>query len=67
MYANGFLPAVYQPTMFRGGARPVRNLDLPHGVSLPQRRRDASISSAQLNEATRPAGRRRTGRTHRLV
>ena len=32
MYANGFLPAVYQPTMFRGGERPVRNLDLPPGV-----------------------------------
>src|SRR5208337_1603532 len=38
MYANGFLPAVYQPTMFRGSDRPVRNLDLPPGVSLPQRR-----------------------------
>src|SRR6185437_14073991 len=27
MYTNGFLPAVYQPTMFRAGSRPVRNLD----------------------------------------
>ena len=33
MYANGFLPAVYQPTMFRAGDRPVLNLDLPAGVA----------------------------------
>src|SRR5207247_2030878 len=38
MYANGFLPAIYQPTMLGGGPRPIRNLDLPPGVSLPQRR-----------------------------
>ncbi|MBL8206933.1 MAG: DUF1501 domain-containing protein [Blastocatellia bacterium] len=38
MYANGFLPAVYQPTMFRPGNRPVLNLDLPKGVTLEQRR-----------------------------
>jgi len=37
MYANGFLPAVYQPTMLRAGPRPVRNLDLPPGVSLQTR------------------------------
>jgi hypothetical protein len=37
MYSNGFLPAVYQPTMFRPGPRPVRNLDLPAGVSASQR------------------------------
>ncbi len=29
MYTHGFLPAVYQPTMFRPGDRPVVNLDLP--------------------------------------
>ncbi|MCA9048450.1 MAG: DUF1501 domain-containing protein [Planctomycetaceae bacterium] len=39
MYAHGFLPAVYQPTMFRPGARPVLNLDLPKDVTLQQRRR----------------------------
>ena len=33
MYMNGFLPAVYQPTTFRAGDRPVLNLDLPAGVS----------------------------------
>lgn len=37
MYANGFLPAVFQPTMFKPGATPVRNLGLPQGVSLAER------------------------------
>src|SRR5215471_5215317 len=37
MYTNGFLPAVYQPVMFRSGSRPIRNLDLPQGVHLSQR------------------------------
>src|SRR5438876_11686837 len=32
MYMNGFLPAVYQPTMFRSGPQPVRNLGLPPSV-----------------------------------
>jgi hypothetical protein len=50
IYANGFLPAVYQPTMFRGGAKPVRNLDLPDGVSLEQRRETVRLIRA-LNEA----------------
>jgi hypothetical protein len=50
MYANGFLPAVYQPTMFRSGPRPVRNLDLPEGVSLDGRRRTVRLIR-DLNEA----------------
>lgn len=50
MYANGFLPAVYQPTMFRGGPRPVRNLDLPPGVSLDGRRQTVRLIR-DLNEA----------------
>jgi hypothetical protein len=33
MYGTGFLPAVYQPTMFRAGAKPVLNLDFPPGVT----------------------------------
>ncbi len=37
MYGNGFLPAVYQPTTFRPGDRPVLNLDLPKGVSREDR------------------------------
>jgi hypothetical protein len=51
MYSNGFLPAVYQPVMFRGGPRPIRNLDLPPGVRLSQRRETAHLIRA-LNEAT---------------
>jgi hypothetical protein len=50
MYANGFLPAVYQPTMFRGGPRPVRNLDLPEGISTGQRRETVRLIR-DLNEA----------------
>lgn len=38
MYANGFLPAVYQPTAFRAGNQPVLNLDLPRGVKIEERR-----------------------------
>jgi hypothetical protein len=37
MYMHGFLPAVYQPTMFRAGTKPILNLDLPPGVSHRQR------------------------------
>ncbi len=50
MYMHGFLPAVYQPTMFRPGDRPVLNLDLPKGVSLAQRRRTLDLIRS-LNQA----------------
>src|SRR5207249_3686185 len=50
MYTNGFLPAVYQPTMFHGSDRPVRNLDLPAGVSLAERRRTIDLIR-NLNQA----------------
>jgi hypothetical protein len=50
MYANGFLPAVYQPTMLRHGPKPVRNLDLPDGVTLPQRRETVRLIR-DLNQA----------------
>jgi hypothetical protein len=43
MYANGFLPAVYQPTMLRPGNRPVLNLDLPAGVSIAERRKTVDL------------------------
>jgi hypothetical protein len=43
MYTNGFLPAVYQPTLFRPGDRPVLNLDLPKGVTLDQRRKTLGL------------------------
>src|SRR5437764_3658469 len=39
MYSNGFLPSIYQPTMFRPGDKPVLNLDMPKGTSLSTRRK----------------------------
>ncbi len=51
MYANGFLPAVYQPTMFRPGDHPVLNLDLPSGVPPEQRKRTLKLVR-DLNRAT---------------
>ncbi len=51
MYMHGFLPAVYQPTMFRPGDRPVLNLDLPRDVGLDRRRRTLRLIR-ELNEAT---------------
>ena len=50
MYTNGFLPAIYQPTMMRPGAKPVLNLDLPKGVSLAERRETLKLLRG-LNEA----------------
>jgi hypothetical protein len=43
MYGNGFLPAVYQPTMMRPGDRPVLNLELPKGVTPDQRRKTLDL------------------------
>ncbi len=51
MYSQGFLPAIYQPTMFRPGNKPVLNLDLPPGVSLAERRRTLDLIR-HLNETT---------------
>ncbi len=51
MYTNGFLPSVYQPTMFRPGKKPVLNLDLPKGVSLTERRKSLDLLR-DLNQAT---------------
>jgi hypothetical protein len=53
MYTNGFLPSVYQPTMFRPGAKPVLNLDLPKGVTLDERRRSIALLK-DLNQAGMP-------------
>jgi len=50
MYTNGFLPAAYQPALFRAGARPVLNLELPKGISMPRRRKTVDFIR-QLNEA----------------
>src|SRR5215467_1458917 len=43
MYTNGFLPAVYQPTIFRPGGRPVLNLDLPKESTLDGRRKTLGL------------------------
>ncbi len=50
MYTNGFLPAAYQPALFRAGKRPVLNLEIPQGVSL-ERRRKTMAFLRELNEA----------------
>lgn len=55
MYMNGFLPAVYQPTMLRSGPQPVRNLTLPPGVTMAQRRETMRLIQ-DLNEASLPPG-----------
>ena len=51
MYAHGFLPAIYQPTMFRTRGAPVMNLDLPIGVSSTERQATIDLIR-RLNEAT---------------
>ncbi len=51
MYMHGFLPARFQPTMFRPGARPVLNLEPPSHVSPDQRRATWQLVE-QLNKAT---------------
>src|SRR5437588_134848 len=50
MYMHGFLPAVYQPTMLGSGPRPIRNLDLPSGVT-PEERQKTVTLIRDLNEA----------------
>ena len=55
MYMQGFLPAIYQPSMFRPGSKPVLNLDLPKGVSMDERRKTLQLLKG-LNEAIMTAG-----------
>lgn len=43
MYMNGFLPAVYQPSMLRPGKKPLLNLDLPKGVNEPERKKTVDL------------------------
>lgn len=50
MYDRGFLPAIFQPTMFRPGEKPVLNLDLPNGISLSERRQTLDLIQ-RLNAA----------------
>jgi hypothetical protein len=51
MYAHGFLPAVYQPTMFRPGERPVMNLEIPREITNERRLKTLRLIR-QLNDAT---------------
>lgn len=57
MYMQGFLPAIYQPTMFRPSSRPVLNLDLPPGISMSERKktvdliRDMNLAAMQQEDA----------------
>lgn len=51
MYLHGFLPAVYQPTMFRSGPQPVRNLGLPANIR-PEQRAETVRLIESLNRAT---------------
>jgi hypothetical protein len=55
VYSNAFLPAVYQPNIFRGGAKPVLNLELPEGVTLAQRRNTLNFIR-EIDEATMTPG-----------
>ena len=55
LYSNGFLPAIYQPTMFRAGKRPVLNLELPPGVTMDERRSTVDLIR-DLNRANLEAG-----------
>ncbi|MDX1979915.1 MAG: DUF1501 domain-containing protein [Bryobacteraceae bacterium] len=50
MYTQGFLPAVYQPTMLRPGAKPILNLDLPHHVDGATRKATVDLIR-ELNQA----------------
>lgn len=43
MYANGFLPAIYQPTMLKPGTTPIRNLGLPEGISAADRKKTVEL------------------------
>ena len=43
MYDKGFLPAVYQPTMFRPSSQPVRNLTPESAVTADDRRRTLQL------------------------
>ena len=49
MYGNGFLTSAFQPTMLNPGPTPVRNLNLPPGVAIDQRRRTVDLIK-KLNE-----------------
>ena len=47
-WGNGYMPAAYQGTVFRGGTTPLLNLNNPAGVSADQQRRTLDLVG-QLN------------------
>lgn len=49
MYTHGFLPAVYQPAMFRPGKKPVLNLEPPSNIPPALRRKTIDLIRG-LNE-----------------
>jgi hypothetical protein len=51
MYQQGFLPAIYQPTMLRPGESPILNLKRPGHVSDAERRKTLALIK-QWNQAT---------------
>jgi hypothetical protein len=55
MYTNGFLPAVYQPTMLRAGRKPILNLEPPAGMTNDSRRDTVQLIK-DLNGANLTAG-----------
>ena len=54
MYSHGFLPAMYQPTMLRPGAKPIRNLELPASVSASERRETVELLRRLNQSRLRP-------------
>ena len=52
VYTNGFLPAKFQPNVFRAGKKPVLNLEMPAGVSPAQRRKTLDLVR-ELDQAQR--------------
>jgi hypothetical protein len=47
-WGNGYMPAAYQGTVFRGGTSPLLNLNTPAGITNPQQRRTLDLVG-QLN------------------
>jgi hypothetical protein len=50
MYTQGFLPAVYQPTLLRPGPKPILNLQLPADVNYTTRKKTLELIR-ELNQA----------------
>ena len=68
VYSAGFLPAVYQGTVFRSGEYPVLNLASPKGITAKAQRNSLDLI-AELNQQhlDAPPGRLRTRSAHRVL